>query len=75
MEDLAASSGTFVTLVVVVAIAWAVMWFFVPFMVYSIHENMKRIAKSAERTAREAETMRKIQEADVLDLGKKDRAA
>ena len=74
MDDLS-GAGTLVTLVILFGIVWAFLWLFVPFMIYSIYENAKRMARAAEKTASETETMRKIQEADVLDLGKKDRAA
>ena len=74
MED-GSGSGTLISLVIFFGIAWAFLWFLVPFMIYSIYENAKRMARAAEKTAAETEIMRRIQEADVLDLRKKDRAA
>ncbi len=52
-------------------IIWAFLWLLVPFLIYAMHENIKRIRVAAEQTAKDMRQIRQIQDADVLDLKKR----
>lgn len=64
MDDAATGYAGLMMALILFGIVWAVLWLFVPFMIYAMHQNLKRIAAAVEG-------IKKVQDADVLDLKRK----
>lgn len=41
--------GTLLVALILLGIVWAFLWLLVPFLIYAMHENIKRIRVAVER--------------------------
>ena len=70
MESDYAGYGVLGAIVILFAIVWALLWLFVPFMIYYLQQDMKRVKFLNESMLAELKRIRQESSADTVDLGK-----